>query len=216
MVKGKLEKRGAKRRQVKPVILIITEGSQTEPKYFEHFRNRHTNIDIRVVGSRSSAGESDYVSLIRKAAEYQNKNQISSTYGDSVWVVADGDVNYNNPDPVEAKNKQLQKAVKMAESKDMNLVISNPCFELWYLLHFQYTTKMLNDYSAVKDLLAKYIPNYEKAGDVYEQLAPHTFNAISNAKRLEAYHVQNCAKLPLDLKSNPYTDVYRLVEKILP
>ena len=34
-------------------------------------------FDIRVVGSRTSGGETDYLSLIRKAVEYQNKNQIS-------------------------------------------------------------------------------------------------------------------------------------------
>ena len=51
MARGKIEKRGQRRRKIKPVILIVTEGSQTEPKYFEHYRNRQTNIDIRVVGS---------------------------------------------------------------------------------------------------------------------------------------------------------------------
>ena len=30
-----------------------------------------------MVGSRTSGGETDYLSLIRKAVEYQNKNQIS-------------------------------------------------------------------------------------------------------------------------------------------
>ena len=95
MARGKIEKRGQRRRKIKPVILIVTEGSQTEPKYFEHYRNRQTNIDIRVVGSRTSGGETDYLSLIRKAVEYQNKNQISVSEGDSVWVVADGDVHSN-------------------------------------------------------------------------------------------------------------------------
>ena len=95
MARGKIEKRGQRRRKIKPVILIVTEGSQTEPKYFEHYRNRQTNIDIRVVGSRTSGGETDYLSLIRKAVEYQNKNQISVSEGDSVWVVADGDVKIN-------------------------------------------------------------------------------------------------------------------------
>ena len=75
MTRGKIEKRGGRRRKIKPVILIVTEGSKTEPKYFEHFRTRQTNIDIRVVGSRTSAGETDYIRLIRKAVEYQNKNQ---------------------------------------------------------------------------------------------------------------------------------------------
>lgn len=58
MARGQIEKRGVRRRSIKPVILIVTEGSQTEPKYFEHLRTRKNNVDIRVVGSRSSAGES--------------------------------------------------------------------------------------------------------------------------------------------------------------
>lgn len=37
MAKGKIEKRGAKRRNLKPIVLIVTEDSQTETKYFEHF-----------------------------------------------------------------------------------------------------------------------------------------------------------------------------------
>ena len=136
MARGKIEKRGQRRRKIKPVILIVTEGSQTEPKYFEHYRNRQTNIDIRVVGSRTSGGETDYLSLIRKAVEYQNKNQISVSEGDSVWVVADGDVNYNNPDPITAKDSLLSKARKMADAKGIQIALSNPCFEFWYLLHF--------------------------------------------------------------------------------
>ena len=92
MARGKIEKRGQRRRKIKPVILIVTEGSQTEPKYFAHYRNRQTNIDIRVIGSRTSGGETDYLGLIRKAVEYQSKNQISASNGDAGWVVADGDV----------------------------------------------------------------------------------------------------------------------------
>ena len=37
MARGQIEKRGQRRRKLKPVILIVTEGSQTEPKYFEHY-----------------------------------------------------------------------------------------------------------------------------------------------------------------------------------
>lgn len=170
MARGKIEKRGQRRRKTKPVILIVTEGSQTEPKYFEHYRNRRTNIDIRVVGSRTSGGETDYLSLIRKAVEYQNKNQISVSEGDSVWVVADGDVNYNNPDPITAKDSLLSKARKMADAKGIHIALSNPCFEFWYLLHFQYTTKFFKDYPAVKNALTTYLPDYEKAGNVYTQL----------------------------------------------
>ena len=119
MARGQIEKRGQRRRKLKPVILIVTEGSQTEPKYFEHYRSRQTNIDIRVVGSHTKGGETDYLALIRKAVEYQSKNQLSVSNGDAVWVVADGDVNYNTPDPIAAKDKLLSKAQKMADAVGM-------------------------------------------------------------------------------------------------
>jgi hypothetical protein len=215
MARGHVEKRGSRRRQIKPVILIVTEGAQTEPKYFEHFRNRHTNIDIRVVGNKTGAGETDYLSLIRKAADYREKNQLSPTSGDATWVVADGDVNYNNPDPIATKEKQLSQARKLADKKGIRLALSNPCFELWYLLHFQYTTKFLKDYAAVKVMLASYIPAYEKTDDVFAQLAAETPKAIQNAKRLEEYHLKDGAAQPFEIAVNPFTDVYQLVETLL-
>ena len=75
MARGQIEKRGQRRRKLKPVILIVTEGSQTEPKYFEHYRSRQTNIDIRVVGSHTKGGETDYLALIRKAVESAQKRR---------------------------------------------------------------------------------------------------------------------------------------------
>lgn len=123
--------------------------------------------------------------------EYQSKNQLSVSNGDAVWVVADGDVNYNTPDPIAAKDKLLSKAQKMADAKGIHIALSNPCFEFWYLLHFQYTTKFFKDYPAVKNALTAYIPDYEKTGDVYSQLSGYTADALQNAKRVEQYHLQN-------------------------
>lgn len=215
MAKGKIEKRGAKRRKVKPIVLIVTEGSQTEPKYFEHFKTRQNNIDIRVVGSRSSAGETDYVSLVRKAREYQERNQLSAATGDSVWVIADADVNYNNPKPIAEKNSKLNQARKMADNKGINLLLSSPCFEVWLLLHYQYTTKFIKDYADMKSVLQKYIPTYTKTADVYELINDRTKTAIENAKRVEQHHLQDGCKLPFGVDVNPFTDVYKLLERLL-
>ena len=147
--------------------------------------------------------------------EYQNKNQISVSDGDAVWVVADADVNYNNPDPVSAKDRLLSKVRKMADAKGIHIAISNPCFEFWYLLHFQYTTKFLKDYPAAKSALTAYLPDYEKTDDVYAQLSEHTTDAIRNARRLEQYHIQNGDNKPFGITVNPFTDIYQLVESLL-
>lgn len=103
----------------------------------------------------------------------------------------------------------------MADTKGIQIALSNPCFEFWYLLHFQYTTKFFKDYPAVKNALTTYLPDYEKAGDVYNQLAERTAIAIQNAKRVEQYHLQNDSSKPFGIAVNPFTDIYQLVESLL-
>lgn len=46
MGRGKIERRGSKHRRTKPVILIVTEGEKSEPKYFDHFRTRQNNVVV--------------------------------------------------------------------------------------------------------------------------------------------------------------------------
>lgn len=214
MAKGRVEKRGTKRRQVKPVILIVTEGSKTEPQYFNHFRTRQTNIDVQVLKSHTGGGRTDYISLVHKAIDYSTKNQLSTSHGDAMWVVADGDVNYGAPAPVEAKDAQLNRARAMAEKASIQIAISNPCFEFWYLLHFRYTTGYLRDYNAVVDALKAFLPDYEKNSDVAERLAANLSVALQNAERLEERHISDGNNEPFSLNINPYTEVFKLMKTL--
>ena len=75
--------------------------------------------------------------------------------------------------------------------------------------------QIFKDYPAVKNALTTYLPDYEKAGDVYNQLAEHTAIAIQNAKRVEQYHLQNDSSKPFGIAVNPFTDIYQLVESLL-
>lgn len=69
--------------------------------------------------------------------------------------------------------------------------------------------------SRSENALTTYLPDYEKAGDVYNQLAEHTAIAIQNAKRVEQYHLQNDSSKPFGIAVNPFTDIYQLVESLL-
>lgn len=216
MGRGKIERRGSKPRRTKPVILIVTEGEKSEPKYFEHFRTRQNNVEVRVVPNSKNGSKTDYLNLIRKASRICKDDDLSPKSGDSVWIVADGDVNYQAADAIKKKNEALTQARATAEKEAYSLLISNPCFELWYLLHLRYTTAHLPDYDAVKKALEQAgIKDYEKHNDLYEQLASETIEAIKRAKRLETHQVENGFILPLGIDANPFTEVYRLVEKLL-
>lgn len=115
--------------------------------------------------------------------EYAQRKDLSVRNGDSIWLIVDGDVNYHNPDPFTSKNSQMERAYKIAKRNEIRIILSNPCFELWYLLHFMYTTAELRDFNAVYDHLKKYIPDYGKTKD--------------------------------DVKVNPVTQVWELVEYLL-
>ena len=213
MPRIKLEKRGQQKRKINPVILIITEGSKTEPMYFDNFRTRQTNIDVRIVGNKSDGAKTDYDHLLDKAVAYKKEEQISIEYGDSTWIVADGDIDFKTQGALDTKNKKLLHSREKARSKDIEIIISNPCFEFWYLLHFMYSTKHFNDYRSVQAELNKYIPNYEKSKDIYSQLSSYTGKATEHAKRIEKSHINNGYSLPFGLDVSPYTDVYKLIEK---
>ncbi|MBQ4266388.1 MAG: RloB domain-containing protein [Clostridia bacterium] len=216
MGRGKIERRGSKPRRTKPVILIVTEGEKSEPKYFEHFRTRQNNVEVRVVPNSKNGSKTDYLNLIRKASRICKDDDLSPKSGDSVWIVADGDVNYQAADAIKKKNAALTQARATAEKEAYSLLISNPCFELWYLLHLRYTTAHLPDYDAVKKALEQAgIKDYEKHNDLYEQMASETIEAIKRAKRLETHQVENGFTLPLGIDANPFTEVYRLMENLV-
>ena len=85
---------------------------------------------------------------------------------------------------------------------------------VWYLLHYEYSTRSyINVGAAIKEL-KKYHPGYEKTSDMYPLLKDKMDEAIANAEKLEAYYNVE-EHLHTDANCNPYTDVHKLVKKLL-
>lgn len=216
-------------RKVNPIIVVVCEGKETEVDYFEGFNSRYMRVDVRVANKNSrgknKAKATDPESLVKKANNIKNNDfDINKKDGDRVWCVFDVDINYNNSNAVQSKIDEIQKAKKISDKNEIKLGISNPCFELWYLLHYEYTTANLKNYDDVKKRLNKYINSYEKNISIYSELKQYVDNAIKNGKKLKKYHEDLGAKLPniekdnykavvKDLvESNPYTNIGDLIE----
>ncbi len=60
-------------------------------------------------------------------------------------------------------NKTIEKESK-GLSSSVVFYENERCLELWFLYHFQYTTRKFNNYSELEDHLHDYIPNYQKTG----------------------------------------------------
>lgn len=219
----------SKKRKPNPIIVIICEGKDTETTYFENFNSKYTKVDIRIV-DKGSKGKNkgkatDPENLIKKAVMIKNTcYNLEEKDGDRVWCIFDVDINYNNNNAIQSKIDEIQKAKILSDKNRIRLGISNPCFELWYLLHFEYTTANLKNYDEVKERLDKYIKNYDKNKNVYNELKDFLKDAVTRAQKLKAHHESLEKKLPYGekeytkltsdsiVKSNPYTNIFDLIE----
>ena len=137
------------------------------------------------------------------------KMELQKRYGDLAYCVFDTDVDI-------LKQEQIDTVLSKLQSKNtiIELIPSNPCFEIWYKAHFTNSTKSYsNNTELIKDL-KKLIPNYQKNMDVYPSLCDKTNVAIKNAIMMENYHKKFEIEI-YDIKANPSTQVYKIVEKLI-
>lgn len=72
----------------------------------------------------------------------------------------------------QGKQKQFEKfRQKYGKKKNVLICETMPSIELWFLLHFTYTTREFPDCSQVEQELKKYLPDYEKRKSFLEKKA---------------------------------------------
>ena len=197
--------RPVRQRQIGRRVIIACEGISTEPGYFEEIR-KSKNLSKKQIILVSHVG-TDPLTVVKAAIEEQNAQKQRRDWGkdDRAWAVFDGDEHrQENP---ENWNDALQKAA----GQNIRLAISNPCFEFWYLLHFQEHSAHLTRQKA-RELLRRHLSAYEKANRLYPvPLEPLTADALQRAKFL-AGRAASDKLLPY---TNPSTGVGDLVELLL-
>lgn len=191
-------------RQIGRKIIVVCEGS-TEKKYFDGIRKslRLPTLQIRVV----DADGTDPLTLVKAAIALREESIADKLWlmDDQVWAVFDGD------EHLTANLVRWKNAIHLARERKVNLAVSNPSFELWYLLHFQDQTANLDRVRAYH-LVKKHIKNYQKSSVVWpEPLQELTPDAIDRAAGLRLRATNN----GLSPYSNPTTDVDILVKALL-
>lgn len=109
-------------RQPKALIVVVTEGTSTEPGYFKVFKQLH--------GSESAALKviplgADPRAVVERAID-ETPLDPEPSGNDSVWAVFDRD-----------DHERFNEAVDLARGNNIKTAVSNPCFELWGILHYE-------------------------------------------------------------------------------
>jgi hypothetical protein len=181
-------------RTPKKIIVIVCEGKETEPNYFDSMREtyRLSTLNIKIIPESGSP-----IKLVDEAIN--EKGNLDYPH-DEAWCVFDTEQNINN----------ILNVIDKARRRGLGLAISNPSFEYWFLLHFEYTDRPFRDADDVIDQLKNHIPNYDKSAEVYSILEDRTGIAMENASNLR----ENAAE-PWDNYPNPSTWVDSLVNSIM-
>ncbi len=122
---------------------------------------------------------------------------------DEFWCVFDVEWPRNHPG--------LKEAVQQARRSDIQLAVSNPCFELWLILHFQDQGAWLDNDDA-RRLRRRLDGSSDKGLDAAKYI-PLTADAARRAVELDKRHLQNGTSFPHD---NPSSGMHRLLATVEP
>ncbi len=189
--KRAIVKKGSKR---KHSFCIFTEG-ETERLYFNDFPL--TNVKVKCVG----LGGGGVQNLVKEATRLMKKESAFADF-DYYFLVFDHDNNTSDA---------IKNAIAMAEAKKLQWCYSNPCFELWLLLHFDFHNTATTPTELKKRLLPKKINGYkETMPNIYKLLQANQSQAISFAEKL----LENDNWPKRFFSINPCTNVHDLVKKL--
>jgi hypothetical protein len=182
-------------------ILAVCEGKVTEPEYLRAFsrwcRNPRVELDLE-----APAGVP--LTLVARARERKeeaealarHERDVNSVY-DEVWCVFDMD-----------EHPHVNQARRLAAEAGLRLAMSNPCFELWLLLHLREHPGARHR-QEIQQLLAELMPRMSPKHIDFESLVDGYEEAVRRAERLEAD-----AQAAAEHGRNPSTEMFHLTNSI--
>ncbi|MGX2950723.1 RloB family protein [Ursidibacter sp. B-7004-1] len=186
------------------LVLIVCEGEKTEPFYFQDMIEFEglSSVNIEIISGKGS----DPVSVV-KTAKSKIKQQEKHLPFNRVYCIIDRDSHAN-----------FEQAQNMAIDNDkIQLIISYPSFEFWYLCHFIYSRSPITrtgNKSAGDNCISllnahwqnKFKAPYSKEiKNLYSELYEKLEIAIANSEKA----LREAQK---DSEPNPSTQVHELVE----
>ena len=194
------------------LIVIASEGRKTESIYFEALRDTValSNVIIKVL--KRDNNQSSPADVLAQLKDF--KSQYSLEGDDELWMVIDRD---------KWTDKMLADVARQCmQDRYLHIALSNPCFELWLLLHLEDVTSM-NDEEKIKlrenkreskngdpwlkKRLRLRMGSYQESNYDTSLLLPHVERARKRAKELDSIKSH---RWPQEIG----TRVYRIIDSI--
>ncbi|MEU4259668.1 RloB family protein [Streptomyces sp. NPDC052644] len=196
-------KRSRGNRPLKQRFLIYCEGAVTEKEYLDGYRLLLRSPNIQIKFGRTHGVPSELVedALSHQARAPRSAEDKYEPY-DQVWCVMDVEAPKQHPN--------LEATLAKARKNQIKCAISNPCFEIWLILHFENYGKNLSSRQACLKLQAHKCGYGKDSKHIdFEKFTPLYEVAKARASKLRG------DSGPFSIGSNPSSSVYQLVDELL-
>lgn len=190
-------KRKVATRTPKRTFVIFCEGVRTEPQYLTAVRRDPQIFDSAAVEIQIVPGGVP-VTLVSKAREERRKALDENAELDEFWCVFDVEWPLHHPG--------LAGALHDAAQNDIRVAVTNPCFELWLILHFQDQTAFLDTAQAVR--LRGTLDGSQGKDLDPAQYMPRVQDALRRARELDKIHERDQTRFP---HNNPSSGMHLLM-----
>lgn len=198
--------RGQRRRRVtanavRRELLVFVEGKVTEEEYLNHYHRRHRR-DVRV---HIDDFRGVPLSLVRRAIDAKKKSERDARRKrgrayDEIWCVFDVD-----------RHSDLKGALSLAREHGINVAVSNPCVELWFLLHFSDQTAYIERHDAQAAAKAHTKCKKSLSPEALTDLEERYEEAKARALALDKKHHGDAKPFP---ENNPSSGAWRIIDSI--
>lgn len=188
------------------LLVIASEGQKTEPKYFTDLKDAYTRSGLHVEVLERSQSASSPLHVLAHLNKFKTKYKLRRD--DELWMVIDVD---------RWPEHNLRDVAGKCRDKGFCLAVSNPCFELWLLLHLdefdlydheQKNCLFQNSHRFIEKEIRRILGSYNRSNLDTSKFLHHVENAVARARILD---VDPGSRWPNLLG----TKVYLLVEKII-
>jgi RloB-like protein len=185
-----------------PTYAIVGDG-YCEKIYFDQLKGVE---QLRHISIKPELPQKTGLSRVLEKAE-----ELHEQGYDKVYCIIDYDVVLsNNQTPYFLKQKAK------LEKKGIVVLVCNPCFEVWFLLHYKKTGKLYSNCDSVgKDIksetdLSDYSKEqqYYQKKQIYKFLRPKLNDAVANAQFLELKREDESLNFPR-------AEIYKLIQELL-
>lgn len=201
----KLERKQKIREELKRII-IACEGEVTEQNYFQDFFNELI-LDHQISKTSLVIAKHKHTNPTGVLQDLLNELKYDNDF-EHKWIVIDRDEERVGGGG--HTKEDFNNAIEQARINKIKVAYSNPSFEIWYLLHFEYRNTAIDRDEVFEKLKSTIEYNKSKLG-VYAMLKESQMFAITNSKRLLANYTSG-DRIHIPSDDNPSTMVHELIE----